>query len=466
MEQEINYATLENLERFLKNSKDVFLKKNVYSTGTSSTSGLTKLYTETGNNTDGTMTQSAIKTELENKVDKVSGKDLSTNDYTTAEKNKLKGIAAGATANTGTITGVKMNGSSKGTSGVVDLGTVLTGGKQTSTSNADSGSNVYTFSDGSTITVKNGSKGSTGSQGPQGEKGATGSQGPQGEKGATGAVGPAGTSVTVSNVSESTASGGSNVVTFSDGKKVTIKNGVNGTNGANGITPIIKAASGTSIGSVGTPTVTASTSGTTTTFTFNNLKGQKGDKGDPGVNATTTSVATTSANGLMSPAMVSKLDSIADNANNFTYTHPSYTSRTKGLYKVAVDGSGHVNDVTAVTKDDITGLGITYDDVGAASSTHTHTTSDINWKDLSMINEESNPQFGIMLSLKAGSSTIASTSLRYATPSNPGMMSRDMVTKLNGLNRTFLITDEEPSSTKQQDGDIWLKHRVITNTIS
>ena len=36
------------------------------------------------------------------------------------------------------------------------------GGKQTTTSTADGGSNVYTFTDGSTITVKNGSKGSTG----------------------------------------------------------------------------------------------------------------------------------------------------------------------------------------------------------------------------------------------------------------------------------------------------------------
>lgn len=62
----------------------------------------------------------------------------------------------------GTITGIKMNGASKGTSGVVDLGTVLTGGEQTTTSTADGGSNVYTFSDGSTITIKNGSKGANG----------------------------------------------------------------------------------------------------------------------------------------------------------------------------------------------------------------------------------------------------------------------------------------------------------------
>lgn len=42
------------------------------------------------------------------------------------DKAKLNGIANGATANIGTITGITMNGASKGTSGNVDLGTVLT----------------------------------------------------------------------------------------------------------------------------------------------------------------------------------------------------------------------------------------------------------------------------------------------------------------------------------------------------
>ena len=64
--------------------------------------------------------------DISGKVDKVEGKGLSTNDYTDAEKTKLSGIAEGATANTGTITGITMNGASKGTSGVVDLGTVIT----------------------------------------------------------------------------------------------------------------------------------------------------------------------------------------------------------------------------------------------------------------------------------------------------------------------------------------------------
>lgn len=51
-----------------------------------------------------------------------------------------------------------------------------------------------------------------------------------------------------------------------------------------------------------------------------------------------------------------KLAGIAAGANN--YTHPSYTARTSGLYKITVDATGHVSAVTAVTKADITGLGI------------------------------------------------------------------------------------------------------------
>lgn len=43
--------------------------------------------------------KSYVDTGLSNKVDKVAGKQLSTEDYTTAEKSKLSGIASGATAN-------------------------------------------------------------------------------------------------------------------------------------------------------------------------------------------------------------------------------------------------------------------------------------------------------------------------------------------------------------------------------
>lgn len=44
-------------------------------------------------------TVTGLQTALDSKVDKVAGKQLSTEDYTSAEKTKLSGIAAGATAN-------------------------------------------------------------------------------------------------------------------------------------------------------------------------------------------------------------------------------------------------------------------------------------------------------------------------------------------------------------------------------
>ena len=71
---------------------------------------------------------------------------------------------------------------------------------------------------------------------------------------------------------------------------------------------------------------------------------------------TTYGVATTEDNGLMSATDKKKLDGIETGANK--YTHPSYTARTSGLYKITVDASGHVSAVTAVTKADITALGI------------------------------------------------------------------------------------------------------------
>lgn len=87
---------------------------------------------------------------------------------------------------------------------------------------------------------------------------------------------------------------------------------------------------------------------------------------------TTYSAATTSAAGLMSAADKTKLEGIATGANK--YTHPSYTAKSSGLYKVTVDSSGHVSAATAVTKADITALGIpgtdtntTYESKAAAS---------------------------------------------------------------------------------------------------
>ena len=82
---------------------------------------------------------------------------------------------------------------------------------------------------------------------------------------------------------------------------------------------------------------------------------------------TTYAAVTTAANGLMTSTDKTKLDSIAEGANN--YTHPTYTSAASGFYKVAVDGTGHVSGATAVAKTDITGLGIPAQDTTYAAFT-------------------------------------------------------------------------------------------------
>ena len=54
------------------------------------------------------------------------------------------------------------------------------------------------------------------------------------------------------------------------------------------------------------------------------------------------------------------------------YTHPAYTARSSGLYKITVDAKGHVSAVTAVAKADITALGIPGQDT---NTVYTHPTT-------------------------------------------------------------------------------------------
>ena len=87
-----------------------------------------------------------------------------------------------------------------------------------------------------------------------------------------------------------------------------------------------------------------------------------------------TAVVTTTANGLMSKDDKVKLDGIEEGANK--YTHPTnYTAKSLGLYKVEIENTGHVKSTTAVAKADITSLGIpaqdtdtTYDLAAPASA--------------------------------------------------------------------------------------------------
>lgn len=51
------------------------------------------------------------------------------------------------------------------------------------------------------------------------------------------------------------------------------------------------------------------------------------------------------------------------------YTHPTHTAKNSGLYKVTVDGTGHVSAATAVGKSDITALGIPAQDTTYSAAT-------------------------------------------------------------------------------------------------
>ena len=66
-------------------------------------------------------------------------------------------------------------------------------------------------------------------------------------------------------------------------------------------------------------------------------------------------------------------DKITIAATDTIYTHPSYTAKVSGLYKITVDGTGHVSSVSDVAKSDITALGIP-----AQDTVYTHPTEGAN----------------------------------------------------------------------------------------
>ena len=269
----------------------------------------------------------ATKTELNNKVDKVTNKGLSTNDltdelksqyniaYTHSQTNHFDGNYNNLTnkPNIPSINGLATEtfvtnkiAEAQLNEGEVDLSGYVT----KKTGNADQ----ITFSDGQTFQAKlnagtlKGPKGDTGAQGLKGDKGDKGDTGPQGPKGATGAQGAKGDTGAPGPKGDKGERGLQGI----QGEK-----GPKGDKGATGPQGI-QGPKGPK-GEKGDPGAQG----------IQGKKGEKGDKGDPG---------STEASGV----------SIVDTAGNFTATNVEgalaelfqYVSNGKTLLASAITDMG------------------------------------------------------------------------------------------------------------------------------
>lgn len=137
-------------------------------------------------------------------------------------------------------------------------------------------------------------------------------------------------------------------------------------------------------------------------------------------------VVTPDVNGLMSPTLLTKLNGIAENANN--YTHPEHTAHTSGLYKITVDDLGHVSAATPVKTTDLA-------DLGALTSAPTFRLSQSGGDDYINIEATYNEK-------------TYSTSLGTAEADHPGLMSAAAYTKLESTSNNLSTLTEKVNGIK------------------
>ena len=130
----------------------------------------------------------ATQTALDSKVDKVTGKQLSSEDFTSEEKAKLSELAVGTLNFTGAVTNTFSSNETKTINIPTIAGPVGPEGPQ----GPQGIQGIQGIQGEEGPTGPRGEKGDTGSVGPKGDTGATGPQGPKGEQGIQGPAGPQG----------------------------------------------------------------------------------------------------------------------------------------------------------------------------------------------------------------------------------------------------------------------------------
>jgi len=341
---------------------------NVVNTGDSATpvSGGTTKFTTGG-----------AYTELNKKVDKVDGKGLSTNDYTTAEKTKLAGIAEGAEVNQNAFSNVKVGSTTVAADTKTDTVEFVGSGHVTIT--GDATNDKVTFA--TDLESKSAASGGTAvSLVTTGEKYTWNSKAAGNHTHSLSIEEDTGTAALTlgHNKKYKLTAGGSTFIfqtpTDNDTHRV-VK--VNGTQALANNTTALDLIPGSNVtitdGGSGKITIASTYSYTHPAYTTATAAAKKIGRDATGhvvIGDALTASDVGLGNVQNTKITVSATNGVKDETNNVTYkyTHPSTTAADAAAVKVGKDSSGHVVLGTALTKADV-GLGLVANQTITVTST-------------------------------------------------------------------------------------------------
>lgn len=327
---------------------------NVVNTGDSATpvaNGTTKF------------TTGGAYTELNKKVDKVSGKGLSTNDYTTAEKTKLAGISEGAEVNQNAFSNVKVGSTTVSADTKTDTVEFVGSGHVTIT--GDATNDKVTFA--TDLESKSAASGGTDvSLVTTGEKYTWNNKAAGNHTHSTSIATDTSTGTVVSlsaNTQYKLTAGGTSVLFKTPADKDThrvVK--VNGTQALASNTTALDLIPGSNItitdGGSGKVTIASTYSYTHPSYTAESAAAKKIGRDATGhvvIGESLTASDVGLGNVANTEITVSATDGVKDVTHNVTYkyTHPTTTAVSAAAKKVGKDSSGHVVLGDALTKADV-----------------------------------------------------------------------------------------------------------------